>query len=113
VPVIMVPGEPVSAFVAFEAFVKPAILQLMGAEPVLPETYVAQAAMGMTSTAGVLELRRGLATENAAGLIVSLIGAHAPLLVSELTQSNALVLLGPDTDFVAAGDEVDIWLLEG
>jgi molybdopterin molybdotransferase len=113
VPVIMVPGEPVSAFVAFEAFVKPVILQLMGAEPVLPETYVAKAAMGMVSTAGVLELRRGLATDNAAGLIVSLVGAHAPLLVSELTQSNALVLLGPDTDFVAAGDEVDIWLLDG
>ncbi len=113
VPVIMVPGEPVSAFVAFEAFVKPAVLQLMGAEPVLPETYVATAAMGMTSTAGVLELRRGLATENVAGLVVSLVGApHAPLMVSELPQSNALVLLGPDTDFVAAGDEVDIWLLD-
>ena len=113
VPVIMVPGEPVSAFVAFQAFVRPAILQLMGAEPVLPETYVARAAMGMTSTPGVLELRRGLATENAAGLVVSLVGAgHAPLLVSELPNSNALVLLDPDTDFVAAGDEVDIWLLD-
>jgi molybdopterin biosynthesis enzyme len=44
---------------------------------------------------------------------VSLIGAaHAPLLVSELPQANALVLLDPDTDFVAAGDEVDIWLLD-
>jgi molybdopterin molybdotransferase len=114
VPVIMVPGEPVSAFVAFEAFVRPAILQLMGAEPVLPETYVAKAAMGMPSTPGVLELRRGLATENAAGLVVSLVGAaHAPLLVSELPQANALVLLDPDTDFVAAGDEVNIWLLDG
>jgi molybdopterin molybdotransferase len=113
VPVIMVPGEPVSAFIAFEAFVKPAILQLMGAEPVLPETYVAKAAMGMTSTEGVLELRRGLATENAAGLVVSLVGsARAPLLVSELPRSNALVLLHPETDFVAAGDEVDIWLLD-
>ena len=114
VPVIMVPGEPVSAFVAFEAFVKPAILQLMGAEPVLPETYVAKAAMGMTSTTGVLELRRGVATENAAGLVVSLVGTgHAPLLVSELPQSNALVLLDPNTEFVAAGDEVGIWLLDG
>lgn len=113
VPVIMVPGDPVSAFVAFEAFVRPAILQLMGAEPVLPETYVAKAAMGMTSTTGVLELRRGLATEDAAGLVVSLIGAaHAPLKVSELPRANALVLLDPDTDFVAAGDEVDIWLLD-
>jgi molybdopterin molybdotransferase len=113
VPVIMVPGEPVSAFVAFAAFVRPAILQLMGAEPVLPETYVAQAAMSMTSTPGVLELRRGLATENAAGLVVSLVGSgHAPFLVSELPHANALVLLDPDTDFVAAGDEVDIWLLD-
>jgi molybdopterin molybdotransferase len=113
VPVIMVPGDPVSAFVAFQAFVRPAILQLMGAEPVLPETYVAKAAMGMTSTTGALELRRGLATENAAGLVVSLVGsAHAPLFVRELPESNALVLLDPDTDFVAAGDEVAIWLLD-
>jgi len=37
---------------------------------------------------------------------------HPPYLVSELPQSNALVLLDPDTDFVAAGDEVGIWLLD-
>ena len=36
----------------------------------------------------------------------------APFLVSELPKANALVLLDPDTDFVAAGDEVDIWLLD-
>ncbi len=113
VPVLMVPGDPVSAYVAFQAFVRPAILQLMGAEPVLPETYVAKATRSITSTAGVLELRRGLATENGSGLVVSPVGSgHVPLFVSELPKANALLLLGPETDFVAAGDDVELWLLD-
>ena len=32
---IMLPGNPVSAFVSFEAFVRPAIRKLMGAKPFL------------------------------------------------------------------------------
>lgn len=112
VPVIMVPGEPVSAYVAFEAFVRPAILQLMGADPVVQETFKAVAAMGMTSTDGVLEVCLGLATENASGLVVSLVGPRGSKQVSELPQANALVLLAPEVDFVAAGDEVDVWLLD-
>lgn len=112
VPVLMLPGEPVSAFVAFEAFVKPAILQLMGADPVLPEVVVATAAMGMTSTDGVLDVCRGLVTESRSGYVVSLVGGHTTHLISELPQANALVLLGPETEFVAAGDEVDVWLLD-
>ena len=35
VPMIMLPGNPVSAFVSFEAFVRPAIRKLMGAKPFL------------------------------------------------------------------------------
>jgi molybdopterin molybdotransferase len=113
VPIIMVPGDPVSAYVAFQAFVRPAILQLMGADPVLPETYVAKAERSITSTPGVLELRRGLVTDDATGLVVSPVGSgHAPLFVSELPQANALLLLGPETDFVAAGDDVELWLLD-
>lgn len=113
VPVIMLPGEPASAFVGFEAFVKPAILKLLGAETVLQRTTKAQAATGMPSVPGVLELRRALAEESETGTLVSLVGS--PLVTSKMNdfpKANALVLLGPETDFVAAGDEVSIWLLD-
>ena len=112
VPVMMLPGDPVSAFVAFQAFTRPVILQLMGAEPVLPESLLATAAMGMTSTEGVLDVCRGLVTESRTGLVVSLVGGHTTHLISELPQANALVLLGPETEFVAAGDEVEVWLFD-
>ena len=36
VPMIMLPGNPVSAFVSFEAFVRPVIRKLMGSTPVRP-----------------------------------------------------------------------------
>ncbi len=112
VPVMMLPGDPVSAYVAFQAFVRPVVLHLMGGEPVLPETVTATAAMGMTSSEGILDVCRGLVTESRTGLVVSLVGGHTTHLISQLPQANALVLLGPETEFVAAGDEVEVWLLD-
>jgi molybdopterin molybdotransferase len=44
--------------------------------------------------------------------VVSLVGGHTTHLISELPQANALVLLAPETEFVAAGDEVEVWLLD-
>ena len=37
IPMIMLPGNPVSAFVSFEAFVRPVIRKLMGVTPVRPD----------------------------------------------------------------------------
>ena len=37
IPMIMLPGNPVSAFVSFEAFVRPVIRKLMGVAPVHPD----------------------------------------------------------------------------
>ena len=59
-----------------------------------------------------LDVCRGLVTESRTGLVVSLVGGHTTRLISELLQANALVLLGPEVEFVAAGDEVEVWLLD-
>ena len=39
-------------------------------------------------------------------------GGHASHLLADLARSNALVILPEDTQFVAAGQEVDVWLLD-
>ena len=44
VPMIMLPGNPVSAFVSFEAFVRPVIRKLMGARPYVRSGVKCQAA---------------------------------------------------------------------
>ncbi len=114
VPMIMVPGNPVSCFVSFEAFVRPVIRKLMGAQPYLQAAVKGQAAHAMTSIPGRRQLARGTVTFDPSGQRqVQLAGGHGSHLLGGLARANALVILPEDTEFVAAGEELDMWLLDG
>ncbi len=112
VPMIMLPGNPVSAFVSFEAFVRPVIRKLMGVTPYVRAAVRCQASRAMTSVAGKTQLARGIVSTAASGIRqVELVGGHGSHLMADLSRADALVLLPPEVDFVAAGDDVDVWLL--
>ena len=112
VPMIMLPGNPVSSFVSFEAFVRPVLRKLMGATPYVRPTVRCVAEQVITSLPNRLQLARGFVTTDASGSrTVSLTGGHGSHLLGGLARANALVLLGEEVDFVAQGDEVDVWLL--
>ena len=51
-PIVMLPGNPVSAFVSFEAFVRPVIRKLMGVTPYVRPTVRCAAAHAMSSIRG-------------------------------------------------------------
>jgi len=113
IPMIMLPGNPVSAFVSFEAFVRPVLRKLMGASPYVRRTVKAKASHAMTSIPGRRQLARGIVTTDDAGARqVELAGGHGSHLLNGLARANALVILAEDTEFVAAGEGVDIWLLD-
>ena len=113
VPMIMLPGNPVSAFVSFEAFVRPVIRKLMGVRPYVRRVVRCQAAHDMTSIAGRMQLARGIVTLDPLGdRHVELAGGHGSHLLADLARSNALLILPEDVEFVAAGQDVDVWLLE-
>jgi molybdopterin molybdotransferase len=113
VPMIMLPGNPVSAFVSFEAFVRPVIRKLMGARPYVRSGVKCQAGHDMTSIPGRLQLARGIISAGRSGdWKVDLAGGHGSHLLADLARSNALVILPEDTQFVAAGQDVDVWLLD-
>jgi len=112
VPMIMLPGNPVSAFVSFEAFARPAIRKLMGATPYARTPVQARAVHSISSTAGRQQFARGVATIDADGVRqVELTGGHGSHLLGDLSRANALVVLDEGTDFVASGDLVELWLL--
>ena len=113
VPMIMLPGNPVSAFVSFEAFVRPVIRKLMGAKPYLRPAVRGRAAHAMTSLAGRLQLARGIVRIGEDGTRhVQLAGGHGSHLLGDLSRSNALVILPAETEAVAAGQDLDVWLLD-
>ena len=114
IPMIMVPGNPVSSFVSFEAFVRPVIRKLMGAQPYARVAVKGEAAHAMTSIPGRQQLARGIVTFGPSGQRrVELAGGHGSHLLGGLARANALVILPTDTEFVAAGEDLDLWLLDG
>jgi len=113
VPMIMLPGNPVSAFVSFEAFVRPVIRKLMGARPYVRPVVRCRAAHPMRSAPGKLQLARGIVRTGSGGeQEVELAGGHGSHLLADLARSNALVILPPETTSVAAGDVLEVWLLD-
>ena len=43
---------------------------------------------------------------------VELAGGHGSHLLGDLARANALVMLPEETEFVAAGEHVEVWLLD-
>lgn len=112
-PMIMLPGNPVSSFVSFEAFVRPVIRKLMGAYPYVRPTVLCLAGHMINSIPGKLQLARGWVSHDVEGRrVVELVGGHGSHLIGDLARSNCLVLLPPEITRVAAGDEVEAWLIE-
>jgi molybdopterin molybdotransferase len=108
----MLPGNPVSAFVSFEAFARPAIRKLMGTTPYTRSPVRCTALHAISSLAGRRQFARGIVSLAADGSRqVELAGGHGSHLLGDLARANALVVLDEETDFVATGDTVDVWLL--
>ena len=106
-PVLTLPGNPVSAQVSFEVFVRPALLASMGhAQPERP-TARATVSSPLTSPAGKTQFRRGL-YDPSSGQVVTPVGGPGSHLLSALALSNCLIEVPEDVTELAAGDEVTI-----
>jgi molybdopterin molybdotransferase len=113
VPIVMLPGNPVSAFVSFEAFVRPAIRRLMGIQPYVRTPVRCTALHAINSLGGRRQFARGIVSRGGDGARrVELAGGHGSHLMGDLARANALIVLDEETDFVATGDSVDVWLLD-
>lgn len=112
VPMVMLPGNPVSAYVSFQAFVRPLIRRLMGVEPVGHTPVPCVAGSQMRSVKGKLQFGRAVVRQERGRRVVDLVGGHSSHLLGDLAHCNALVLLDEDVDLVQAGDRVMVWRLD-
>ncbi|MFM8598758.1 MAG: gephyrin-like molybdotransferase Glp [Mycobacterium sp.] len=106
-PLIALPGNPVSALVSFEVFLRPALRAAMG----LPRTHrqlrSAVLTEALTSPAGKRQFRRGV-YEPAAGR-VNAYGPPASHHLRWLASANCLLEIPEDVTELAAGARVDVW----
>jgi molybdopterin molybdotransferase len=109
VPVVTLPGNPVSAFVSFEVFVRPALRRALG--HAAPDRLRAPARLTgpLRSPAGRRQYLRGRYDNGE----VSQVGGPGSHLVAHLARANCLVVVPEDVTELPAGAEVDVVLIEG
>ncbi|HEX7888185.1 MAG TPA: gephyrin-like molybdotransferase Glp [Ramlibacter sp.] len=108
------PGNPVAVMVTFLAFVRPALLRMMGARAAAPPYLKARSAEAMRKKPGRTEYQRGTVTRTAdGGLEVRTTGNQGSGVLSSMVQANGLIVLHHAQGNVASGDEVDVMVFEG
>lgn len=109
IPVLAFPGNPVSCLVSFEMFLRPALRALAGAEAARAALR-APLADALDSPAHKHQVRRG--EVDAAGR-VRLIGGPSSHLLHAYARSTVLVHLPVGVSHLDAGDDVEIWRIDG
>ncbi len=108
------PGNPVAVMVTFLAFVRPALLRMMGARVTAPVLLKARSAEAMRKKPGRTEYQRGTVTRAADGsLEVRTTGNQGSGVLSSMVQANGLIVLHHAQASVAAGDAVDVMMFDG
>jgi molybdopterin molybdotransferase len=108
------PGNPVAVMVTFLAFVRPALLRLMGASATQPPLLKARSLEAMRKKPGRTEYQRGLVSTAPDGsLQVRTTGNQGSGVLSSMVQANGLIVLHHAQGSVAAGDEVDVMMFDG
>jgi len=109
------PGNPVSVMVTFYEFVREALLVLQGQRDIRPvPTFKVPLAVAVRKAPGRTEFQRGiLSPDGAGGWTVRTTGDQGSGILSSMSQANCFIVLGSDTGNVAAGELVEVQLLEG
>lgn len=113
VPVVTLPGNPVSSFVSFEVFLRPAMLAAMGHPAARRHRPVSRLPLGeaITSVAGKRQFRRGVIDRDAG--TVTPFGGPGSHLLGWLAGADSLLVVPEDVTELPAGAGVEVWDLTG
>jgi molybdopterin molybdotransferase len=110
IPFIGLPGNPVSAFVGFEVFVRGAIQRLGGSSSGGRSTVRVRCAEQVDSDGRESYLRAQVREENG-NFVAHLTGHQGSGNLHSLVQANALLIIPAGVKCVPAGQEVNAWLI--
>jgi molybdopterin molybdotransferase len=109
VPIFTLPGNPVSAYVSFQVFVRPALGTLQGYDGLGLERIQAEVTGPLRSPPGRRSFLRGV-LDRPAGRVAPLTGQGSHQ-VATLGKANALIIVPEWAVAMSAGDTVDVLVL--
>ncbi len=112
-PIFTLPGNPVSAFVSFEVFVRPAIRKMLGVSRLHRPRVKAVLQATLRSPEGKRQFARARWSPAPDGsYLVTPLAGQASHFLADLANANALIVVPEHVTEVAAGQVVDTVLLE-
>jgi len=106
-PIVTLPGNPVSALVSFEVFLRPALRAAMGLPHPQRPRRSAVLTEGLTSPRGKRQFRRGVYDPDTG--TVTTYGPPASHHLRWLASANCLLEIAEDVTEMAAGEQVQLW----
>jgi len=108
------PGNPVAAMVSFLAFVRPALLRMMGCLADAPPLLQARSMDALPKKTGRTEYQRGIVSTAADGsLQVRTTGNQGSGVLSSMARANGLIVLAHDQGTVQVGELVKVMMFDG
>jgi molybdopterin molybdotransferase len=108
VPIVTLPGNPVSSYISFEQFVLPALRRLMGRTPYIRPEVDALLTDGIRSPEGRRQFARGRLSVVDGHLAVTPVGPQGSHMIGDLAESDALVVVPESVTWVEAGETVTV-----
>ena len=107
-PVVTLPGDPISAYISFELFIRPMIRTLLGAATIHRPAVKAKLEKPVASTAGLRSYIRAILSEDGS----SVMPLPSQDEQSTLSDANAFIALSESDSEKAIGQEVTVVVLE-
>lgn len=112
VPLLGLPGNPVSAMMSFEIFARPAILTMLGKTKFERPTVRAVLQETVANTADRKNYIRVRVDKKEGRLIASTTGEQGSGILTSVSRANGLLVIPEDVKQVKAGEAVDIRMLD-
>ena len=111
-PIVTLPGNPVSAYVSFELFVRPMIKSMFGQSEVHRTQVQATLTQPLKSPLGKRSFLRGNLALQADGYLATPVAGQGSHMLSGLSQANCLIIVPEQVESMNAGDSVQVIQLD-
>jgi molybdopterin molybdotransferase len=112
VPLFGLPGNPVSAMVSFEQFVRPSLLKMQGHTKIFRQTIKAICAEDFQKQAGFKHFIRAIVKRDKDKYIATTTGDQGSGILKSMVTANALIVMRENETRIKNGSEVTVQLLD-
>ena len=106
VPIVGLPGNPVSSMVSFEQFIRPAILKMMGHKNLFRRTVRASLDEDIEKKTGIRHFIRARIRRDGEGYTVVTTGEQGSGILKSMVRANGLIILPEEATEVRKGEMV-------